>query len=109
MALPAASGVIMQLSPCQPRSLIFAIATAMPALILAASKPGGSEGSEKSTVSGFWPTNSMRVMWFLDSNVGAWTDAAWRSLQALTPKEFAVDVERLARGPQENKVGGKDV
>src|SRR5450755_2395697 len=62
MALPALSGVIMHVSPCHPRSLIFATATAMPALILPASKPGGSDGSEKSTVSGFWPTNKMRVI-----------------------------------------------
>src|SRR5271168_2437295 len=36
----------------------------MPALILSALKPGGSDGSEKSTVSGFWPTNRMRVIRF---------------------------------------------
>jgi hypothetical protein len=37
----------------------------MPALIFAASKPGGRAGSEKSTVSGFWPTNNIRVKCFL--------------------------------------------
>src|ERR1700748_1965887 len=52
----------MQVSPCQPRSAILSTATAMPALILSALKPGGSDGSEKSTVSGFWPTNKIRVM-----------------------------------------------
>ena len=40
-------------------------ATAMPALIFSASKPGGRAGSEKSTVSGFWPTNNIRVKCFL--------------------------------------------
>ncbi len=49
---PASSGVIMQVSPCHPRSSIFATATAMPALIFSASKPGGNAGSEKSTVFG---------------------------------------------------------
>jgi hypothetical protein len=48
-------------------------------------------------------------MWFLQSNVGAWTGASWRSSQALKPKEFAGNVERLARGLQENKIGGEDV
>src|ERR1700680_1335370 len=57
----------MQVSPCHPRSPIFATATAMPALIFAASKPGGRAGSEKSTVSGFWPTNNIRVKCFLHS------------------------------------------
>src|ERR1700733_14096414 len=52
----------MQVSPCHPRSSIFATATAMPALIFSASKPGGRAGSEKSTVSGFWPTNKIRVI-----------------------------------------------
>src|ERR1700675_3171202 len=70
MALPAESGVIMHVSPCQPRSAIFATATVMPALIFSALKPGGSEGSEKSTVSGFWPTNSIRVMLFLHASGG---------------------------------------
>ena len=37
----------------------------MPALIFSASKPGGRAGSEKSTVSGFWPTNNIRVKCFL--------------------------------------------
>src|SRR5580700_1119677 len=70
MASPAASGVIMQVSPCQPRSLIFATPKAIPALILSASKPGGREGSEKSTVSGFWPTKRIRVIGFLHSSDG---------------------------------------
>src|ERR1700722_10852056 len=72
MAPPAASGVIIQVSPFQPRSLICATATAIPALIFSALKPGGREGSEKSTVSGFWPTNRIRIMQFLhaDSDPG---------------------------------------
>src|SRR5258705_2270997 len=52
----------MHVSPCQPRSSIFATPKAIPALIFSALKPGGREGSEKSTVSGFWPTNKMRVI-----------------------------------------------
>src|ERR1700722_4350037 len=57
----------MQVSPCHPRSSIFATATAMPVLIISASKPGGRAGSEKSTVSGFWPTNNIRVIFFSPS------------------------------------------
>src|ERR1700675_218287 len=79
MALPAESGVIMHVSPCQPRSAIFATATVMPALIFSALKPGGSEGSEKSTVSGFWPTNSIRVMLFLHASGGGRIGAACHS------------------------------
>src|SRR5580704_16911760 len=70
MTLPAASGVIMQVSPRQPRSSIFATPTAMPALIFSALKPGGRDGSEKSTVSGFWPTNRIRVISFLHAGGG---------------------------------------
>src|SRR5476649_2496662 len=55
----------MQVSPCHPRSSIFATATAMPALIFSALKPGGRAGSEKSTVSGFCPTNNTLVIWWL--------------------------------------------
>jgi hypothetical protein len=69
IARPASSGVIMQVLPCHPRSPIFATATAMPALIFSALKPGGMAGSEKSTVSGFWPTNNIRVKCFLHSLV----------------------------------------
>jgi hypothetical protein len=54
--------LIIHVSPCQPRCSIFWTATAMPALILSALKRGGSAGSEKSTVSGFWPTNRIRVI-----------------------------------------------
>ena len=63
----------MHVSPCHPRSSIFRTPTAIPALIFAASKPGGREGSEKSTVSGFWPTKRMRVIGFLhgsDQGIG---------------------------------------
>src|SRR5450631_2282606 len=65
IALPAASGVIMQVSPFHPCSSIFVTPKAIPALIFSALKPGGREGSEKSTVSGFWPTNRILVIWFL--------------------------------------------
>src|ERR1700682_5713769 len=57
----------MQVSPCHPRSPIFVMATAIPALIFSASKPGGKAGSEKSTVSGFWPTNNIWVKCVLHS------------------------------------------
>src|ERR1700720_1079620 len=99
MALPAESGVIMHVSPCQPRSAIFATATVMPAFIFSALKPGGSEGSEKSTVSGFWPTNSIRVMLFLHAEWW-WSDRRSTSLseRALAPKEFAGEVKCFARG-----------
>src|SRR5690606_36711539 len=56
------SGGIMHRSAFQPHSAIVATAISIPALIYAASKPGGMAGSEKSTVSGSWPTKSMRVM-----------------------------------------------
>src|ERR1700722_11799290 len=46
------SGRTRQRSGCQPRSDICRIPTSMPAWIFFASKPGGSAGSEKSTVSG---------------------------------------------------------
>jgi hypothetical protein len=35
---------------------------AIPAWIFSALKPGGIVGSEKTTVSGRWPTNNTRVM-----------------------------------------------
>src|SRR5471030_1654644 len=76
MALPAESGVIMHGSPCQPRSAIFATATAMPALIFSALKPGGSEGSEKSTVSGFCPTKRMLIISVSPSSVCSWLPEA---------------------------------
>jgi hypothetical protein len=57
------SGGIMHSSASQPRSAMAAMATAIPARILAASNPGGSAGSEKSTVSGAWPMKSTRVIW----------------------------------------------
>src|ERR1700720_462376 len=82
MALPAESGVIMHVSPCQPRSAIFATATVMPALIFSALKPGGREGSEKSTVSGFWPTNSIRIMLFLHASGGGRIGATCHSRSA---------------------------
>src|ERR1700675_3307817 len=100
MALPAESGVIMHVSPCQPRSAIFATATAMPALIFSASKPGGSEGSEKSTVSGFWPTNSIRVMSFLHGMmVAGWLQHVNQHAR-FRRRKLAGDVECLACGKQ---------
>src|SRR5690606_35123020 len=62
MGRARSSGGIMQTSAFQPRSAMEATAISMPALILAASRPGGMAGSEKSTVSGAWPTKRMRVM-----------------------------------------------
>src|SRR5664279_1415208 len=94
MALPAASGVIMQVSPCQPRSSIFETPSAIPALIFSALKPGGKEGSEKSTVSGFWPTNSIRVMGFLRSSGGDGTGVEDRLPAKIVPQKFAGGVER---------------
>src|SRR5271155_5691813 len=76
MGPAVSSGAIMQVSHCHPRSSIFARATAMPALIFSASKPGGRAGSEKSTVSGFWPTNKIRVIVFTPS--GAGSAGRWR-------------------------------
>src|SRR5271155_4307449 len=82
MGPAVSSGAIMQVSHCHPRSSIFATATAMPALIFSASKPGGREGSEKSTVSGFWPTNNTLVMWSLHS-VAVVSDRRSRGFAAL--------------------------
>src|SRR5664279_5985688 len=96
MALPAASGVIMQVSPCQPRSSIFLTPKAIPALIFSALKPGGREGSEKSTVSGFWPTNRMLVIWFLLSVGVDPSFAKLCSSREIATQEFTGDIERLA-------------
>src|SRR5450631_4211647 len=104
MALPALSGVIMHVSPCHPRSLIFATATAMPALILPASKPGGSDGSEKSTVSGFWPTKRMRVIGLLQST-GYSEGLEMRSATKVVAQVIAVAVEALARGAKQDSPG----
>ena len=99
----------MQVSPCQPRSSIFETPSAIPALIFSASKPGGKEGSEKSTVSGFWPTNNMRVIGFLRFCCGSKTSVEDRSKANMATHEFAGDIERLARGMQEGEIGGEDV
>src|SRR5471032_1771235 len=99
----------MHVSPFQPCSSIFLTPKAIPALIFLASKPGVREGSEKSTVSGFWPTNRILVIWFLHSGGVDRKFAKRCSSCEVAPQEFAGDIERLARGPQENKIGGEDV
>src|SRR5260221_1578544 len=56
------SGRTKQRSACHPRSDICCIPAAIPPRIFSASNPGGNAGSEKSTVSGSWPTNNTRFI-----------------------------------------------
>src|SRR5262245_53815078 len=51
-----------QTSASHPRAANCFRATSMPARIFSAVIPGGSAGSEKSTVSGSYPTSRIRVM-----------------------------------------------
>jgi hypothetical protein len=51
-----------QFSACQPRSAMSASAAFTPASIFSAVMPGGSAGSEKSTVAGSKPTNRTRFI-----------------------------------------------
>src|SRR5690606_14377550 len=60
--LADSSGRTRHRSACHPRSNICWIPAAIPARIFSASSPGGNEGSEKSTVSGSWPTNNTRFI-----------------------------------------------
>src|SRR5260221_13681991 len=60
--LADSSGRTRQRSGCPPRSDICFIPAAIPPRIFSASNPGGNAGSEKSTVSGSWPTNNTRFM-----------------------------------------------
>src|SRR5690606_20365221 len=60
--LADSSGRTKHRSACHPRSDICFIPAAIPARIFSASSPDGNEGSEKSTVSGSWPTNNTRFI-----------------------------------------------
>src|SRR5262249_41459425 len=54
--------MMKQFSACQPRSVISASASLTPAWIFSAVMPGGSAGSEKSTVAGSKPINTTRFI-----------------------------------------------
>src|SRR4030095_15668735 len=99
----------MQVSPCHPRSSIFRTPTAIPALVFSASKPGGRDGSEKSTVSGFWPTKRMRVIGFLHRRTRESEGPAHRLRGHMSPKALAGNIGCLDCCPEEGEAGWEHV
>src|ERR1700750_3193682 len=95
----------MQRSPCQPRSVIVASAILMPSEILPASKPGGRDGSEKSTVSGVCPTKNTRGISI--SLERGWPSSVGRF--EMVREERANGVQRLLRGLELAHAGLEDV